>query len=203
MVAPIVRAGRFAGIHQTWIDLSDPDGKARVPDETGELLPAKKIRGSKRGGVVQLGRPPAELHRLYLGEGIETVLSVRQALMHLAPHLAEDALFAAAVDLGNLAGKAARSLPHPTLKVQDKVGRAVPKRVAGPVPDAEAPAIALPEGLRELVLLGDGDSEPVMTSFAMERARARFARADENLVVAVAMARDGQDFNTLLRERAA
>lgn len=201
MLAPIVRGGRFAGVHQTFIDLGDPDGKARVADEAGELLPAKKIRGTKRGGLILLGPMPAAPVRAYLGEGIETVLSVRQALVHCRPHLAEGALFAAAVDLGNLAGRAAASRRHPEIKLRDKLGRDRPQRVAGPEPDAEPPAIALPAGVRELVLLGDGDSEPVATAWAMERARARFERAGEDMRVAVAMAPAGRDFNNLLRER--
>ena len=77
MLAAIVGPdGRFCGLHITWIDLNDPKGQARVVDpETKALLPAKKVRGSKVGGVIEVA-PVAMPERLIMGEGIETVASV-------------------------------------------------------------------------------------------------------------------------------
>jgi len=200
LLAPIVRDGRFAGIHQTWIDLTATDGKARVPDRNGELLPARKVRGSKRGSHIELARGPDAPTRLYMGEGNENVLSVRQALARRRPHLVDGAAFWSAIDLGNLSGKAARGRAHPTLTTVDKNGRTLPQRIAGPVPDREEPAVVLPASVLELVLLGDGDSEPVMTGFAMDRAKARYERHHEGLSVAIAMAPAGRDYNDVLRE---
>lgn len=201
MVAPIIGpGGRFAGVHMTWIDLAQPGGKAVVVDaDTGELLPAKKIRGSKRGGRIELGSDPMP-ERLYLGEGIETVLSVRQALARARPGALAGALFWSSVDLGNMAGRAAATVPHPTERIVDSRGRARPRPVPGPEPDRTDQAIPIPDGVRELVILGDGDSEPVRTRFALERAAARFARIRPDLTIRIAMAPAGRDFNDLLRE---
>src|ERR1035437_4678314 len=73
MLAAIVGAdGRFSGLHITWLDLARPKGKAEVPDPTtGDLLPAKKVRGSKSGGRIEIV-PRAAPRRLIIGEGIET-----------------------------------------------------------------------------------------------------------------------------------
>ncbi|HEY1309887.1 MAG TPA: toprim domain-containing protein, partial [Pseudolabrys sp.] len=55
------------------------------------------------------------------------------------------------------------------------------------------PAIAIPESVTDLVLLGDGDSDPFTTMTTMRRAEARYARP--GLHIRVAMAPAGQDFN--------
>ena len=68
MLAAIVgRDGRFCGLHITWIDLKDPKGQARVVDpKTKALLPAKKVRGSKVGGAIEVA-PAAMPERLIMG----------------------------------------------------------------------------------------------------------------------------------------
>ena len=39
--------GKFSGVHQTFLDLATPKGKAAIFDpKTGEALDAKKTRGS-------------------------------------------------------------------------------------------------------------------------------------------------------------
>ena len=82
MLAPIVdAAGRFRALHTTWLDLTQPNGKALIKDpETGDELPAKKVRGSKAGNAIRLVRATERPHTLMIGEGIETVLSVWLAL---------------------------------------------------------------------------------------------------------------------------
>ena len=55
--------------------------------------------------------------------------------------------------------------------------------------------------LEELILLGDGDSEPLLTECAMERAARRYTREDRTIRIAFAPA--GLDFNDLLRGEAA
>ncbi|WP_374307203.1 DNA primase [Methylocella sp.] len=204
--------GRFAGVHRTWIDLSQPGGKALVADpKTGELAPAKKVRGSVRGGSILLR--PACLHvgfpgdwfaptRLFLGEGNETTLAVFCALEAAGSTLLERAEFRAAVSLGNLAGRAAGRVRHPTLTRPDKNGVARPVFVpsAEPAEDDGDPVIPVPASVRELWLLGDGDSEPVFTRLALERAARRFMRArPEFEAVRLAMAKPGRDFNDMWR----
>jgi hypothetical protein len=173
MVAPIIGPdSKFRGLHFTYIDLAEPKGKANILDpETGEPLPAKKVRGSKAGGIIQIVKADP-VKRLIVGEGIETVLSVWHALNSLGRDL-EGTAFWSAVDLGNLGGKAAGTVSHPTLK--DAAGRA--RRVPGPDPDLTAPAIALPESIGDVVLLGDGDSDRVVTECALYRAQVRLAAA--------------------------
>jgi hypothetical protein len=190
MVAPIVRAdGKFSGMHFTWIDLAQPNGKAHILDpETNEPLPSKKVRGSKAGGVIQLVKS-SPMTRLIVGEGIETVLSVWHALNVVGRDL-EGTAFWSAIDLGNLGGKAAGTLVHPTLK--DAAGRA--RRVPGPEPDWASPMVHVPPGLDEVVLLGDGDSDSVVTQCALYRAQQRIGAG----TVRVAWALPGKDFNDLL-----
>jgi CHC2 zinc finger len=192
MVAPIVRAdGKFSGLHFTYLDPSSPKGKARIANpETGEIMPAKKVRGSKAGGFIPLigGR---DVSRLIIGEGIETVLSVWHALASSGRDLGDWA-FWSAVDIGNLGGKAAATIAHP--KLVDARGRA--RRVPGPEPDLDAQAITLPDSIEDVVLLGDGDSDPVLTACALYRAQSRLA--EPKRVVRVARAPDGTDFNDIL-----
>ncbi len=187
-------AGEFCAIHITYLDPAGR-GKARIAnpdfapgaDEAGRFLPAKKVRAAKKGGHIVLRQPPTPT-RLFMGEGIETVLSVASALRAAGRLRAGDA-FWSAVDLGNLGGDALASVAHPFLTTAS--GR--PQKVPGPVPDFEAPAIAIPETVADLILLGDGDSDAFTTMTTMRRAEARYARP--GLRIRVAMAPAGQDFN--------
>jgi hypothetical protein len=180
MVAPIIGPdGKFRGLHFTYLDLAQPKGKAVVKDhpDTGEVLPAKKVRGTKAGGYIELVRPfeeiegvrkPQPFSRLIVGEGIETVLSVWLALSGLGRDLG-DVAFWSAVDLGNLGGRAADTIRHPS--EVDARGR--PRRVPGPDPDLQSAGIAVPTEIEDVVLLGDGDSDPVLTRCAIYRAAIR------------------------------
>ena len=207
LLAPIQDAGGFfIGLHRTWIDLAQLDGKAVIANADGECLPAKKVRGSKRGGTIRLaGHPPAGGARtaetVIMGEGIETTLS---AWVALRPEERRGVEFHAAVDLGNMAGKAAGQVPHPTATRADTRGRLKRVKVADdvPAPDDDTPLIGLPPACRDLVLLGDGDSDAFATGLAMKRAAVRFAEAYPGVTVRLAMARPGMDFNSMLREAA-
>lgn len=203
MVAAITYGGgELIGLHRTWIDLGQTSGKRTiVHPETGEILPSKKVLGSKAGGRIVLAVPePAQAcppTRLFVGEGIETVLSVREALLDAGSALLEGAMFWSSIDLGNLAGRATEQVRHPTLTKTDAAGRVRPVMVAGPEPDMGAVTMAIPDGVRELILLQDGDSEPVMTGNAMLRAARRHRR--RGLVIRRARAPEGMDFNDLIR----
>src|SRR6185437_7645676 len=156
MLAPIVEplTGKFRAVHRTWIDLDQPNGKARILDpKTGEQLDAKKGLGSKQTNVVRLVHISERPERLYIGEGIETVLSVWYALHKRSGADLLGAAFWSASDLGNLAGKSSGTVPHPTDK--DAGGR--PTRVSGPEPELTSPSIAIPDSVIDVILLGDGD----------------------------------------------
>lgn len=206
--------GAFFGLHITYLR-RDWAGKAEIFDpDTGEALPAKKMRGSKKGShivlrqpdtaIIAAGRSRGTSVRLFMGEGIETVASVATALKR-AGRLDPLDHFWATGDLGNLGGPAAGTMAHPVLK--SAKGRA--QRLPGPVPDFSAPGILIPAHVTQLVLLGDGDSERVLTETTLERGRCRYQADRERLravnpaipplAIGIAMAPAGSDFNDLLQ----
>ncbi|MGD5712569.1 hypothetical protein QUT19_22805, partial [Xanthomonas citri pv. citri] len=125
--------------------------------------------------LVAKAKAPAP-RRLFLGVGIETVDSVFTAFMR-AQRGASDDEFWAAGDLGNLAGRADKTVNHPTLKRPNGQPQKVPHRF----PDTEDPGLSIPDSVEEMILLGDGDSEKVLTENAMERAARRYARAGRTI----------------------
>ncbi|UFW75180.1 DUF7146 domain-containing protein [Bradyrhizobium sp. WU425] len=196
--------GKFGGLHLTWLNVvTSPDDvtapapvKAEILDpDSGEVLNSKKMRGSKTGAYIAIVMHDAP-RRLVIGEGIETVLSVWTA-MHQAGRDLDDMAFWAAGDLGNLAGRANKTINHPTLKRPNGQPQKVPDRF----PDLDDAGLSIPESVEELILLGDGDSEKVLTENAMERAARRYAR--QGRVIRIAFAPSGLDFNDLLKAAAA
>lgn len=205
LIAPFVRFGpalevEIVGCHITWIDLAEPPKfRPLLRDPaTGERLATKKMRGTKKGGIIPLvGSPSA---RRWLGaEGIENTLAFGRWEGFRA-----DTFYFAAGDLGNMAGPAdpKSRFAHPTLTKPDRNGRVRPVMIAGPVPlvrdDGEPGAMVIPDHVDELVLLGDGDSEPVMTAATMVRARARHARPGR--LIPVVWSRRGTDFAAMLAD---
>ncbi|OAI22895.1 hypothetical protein A1351_20215 [Methylosinus sp. R-45379] len=200
MVAAIIRPdGRFGGVHQTWIDLSTEKGKAAIVDAKGKELPSKKVRGSKKGGSILLRPSAGAPRRLMIGEGIETVISVLDALAERGSPLLEGAEFRSSVDLDNLCGKAKGRVRHPTETAPDALGRARAVFVGSAEVDFENdwPLIDVPASVEELFLLGDGDSEAFATRLKMERAGKRFSAAHPQLAIYLAMSRAGDDFNKM------
>jgi P4 family phage/plasmid primase-like protien len=193
MLAAFMRGGKFSGLHITYLDLRQPNGKLKLAAE-GEDWPAKKMRGSKAGSLIVLVAPPAgvAVTRVFIGEGIETVLSVWCVMYHLGLLREGDAFYAAG-DLGNLGGKAAESVTHPTLKTE--AGRA--RRVPGPWPEPDTPGVELPATATEVIILGDGDSDEFTTRCTLARASGRFAAPGRT--VRVPFAPVGEDFNDLWR----
>lgn len=202
MVAAITRAdGRFGGVHRTWLDprlgtaaiASGASGKAHVCRPDGTPAKPKKMRGVKQGGAIRLNEPSAgAIHVILLcGEGIETTATALQACQR---HGAAAAYVGwAAGDLGNLAGGGlGPSTPHP-----HKPGRWIPAED----PDPSAPGVMPPEWASLTVLLGDGDSDPLVTRARLECARRRYEAARRRAVIA--MAPERLDFNDLARRGAA
>ncbi|MFT0892211.1 CHC2 zinc finger domain-containing protein [Pseudochelatococcus sp. G4_1912] len=186
-------AGAFRGLHITWIDLNQINGKALIVDpETGEQLPAKKVRGVKQGNAIRLVSGCENPSRLVLGEGIETVLSA-WTVMHRAGCDLSRTAFWSSVDLGNLGGRALETVPHPVETSRNGVSRRMP----GPVPDMSVAGIAIPDSVTDIVLLGDGDSDRFLTGTTLRRAAQRFAAPGRT--IRLAWARDGYDFNDMLR----
>jgi hypothetical protein len=238
--------GRFQGVHITWVDPDRPGRKAAIPHpQTGEILPAKKMRGSKARGAIRLigpaapparsGHPPADddtgPSRLVIGEGIETVLSVFLAERGSAakadirppgaPSLTPGAqgrdcgpaegrprgaasqsdagvsAYWSGLDLGHIGGRAAASIDHPTLTRTDAKGRVFRRRVPGPWPDPQPERdLPVPDGVTEILLLGDGDSDRFATEMHLRRAAARWAAPGRR--IRIAWAEEGADFNDML-----
>src|SRR5208337_1154230 len=113
--------------------------------------------------------------RMFAGEGIETVLSVYTALIRAGRDISDTA-FRSAIDLGSLGGRATGRI---CLSVN-------PRRYCPDAePDLESPAMPVPDSVTELILLGDGDSEPTTTRCALERAAKRHAREGRNVRIAM------------------
>jgi hypothetical protein len=194
MVGAFIRPdGKFGGLHLTWLTTDAVPAKAEIIDPAeGEVLKPKKMRGSKTGAYISIATTEEPPRRLVIGEGIETVLSVWTA-HQLAGRPIGDTAFWAAGDLGNLAGRAAKTINHPTLKRPNGRPMTLPDRY----PDPDDSGLSIPDSVQELILLGDGDSEQLLTECAMERAARRYTRADRTIRIAFAPA--GQDFNDVLQ----
>jgi len=188
---------RFMGCHCTWLDLNTAKGKAEIVDpETGEILDAKKVRGTQKGGHIHLGGNPAQSVGLYVGEGIETVLSVREALREDSRTF-DGVVFWSSINLGNLGGPQIGSVAHPTLTRTDSRGRVRSVKVPSGVPDMDPakPALWPPQGTVEAVLLGDGDSDRFSTELVLRRAATRWHA--RGVVSRAAWPVDGTDFNQM------
>lgn len=192
--------GREAG-RPAWQAGDKPPARADIDAEFYEVLATKKMRGTKKGGVIPLAGSPSA--RRWLGaEGNENTLAFGRW-----EGFRDDTFYFAAGDLGNMAGPAdpKSRFAHPTLTRPDRNGRERPVMIAGPDPlfrdDGEPDAMVIPDHVDELVLLGDGDSERVMTAAAMVRARKRHARPGRT--IPVVWPRQGTDFAAMLAGAAA
>lgn len=138
MVAAVQRPdGTFGAVHVTWLDLAQPKGKLVLPADgpSGER-PSKKVLGAKKGGAIRLFTPPHP-RRLVMGEGIETTLTA-------CAHAFEfETAYWAGVDLGNMAGRAERSVSGGQLWDRPDLG--------------DADCFVPPDWCEELVFLCDSD----------------------------------------------
>ncbi len=85
--------GMITGVHRTWLD---PDGFSRANLGKAPIDTPRRAMGRLRGGGVRFG---SATDILAAGEGIETVLSMRQALPDLPSIAALSAAHLAAIDL--------------------------------------------------------------------------------------------------------
>ncbi len=177
MVAAIRNAaGDIIGIHRTYLDPIEP-AKLRPPGDR-KRNKAKKVFGSVMGGAIRLG----SIRRIMaIGEGIETTAAWYQ--IGAGP---DDIGIMSAVSLGNLSGGATGTLKHPN-------GRGT---ILNGMPDPDKPGIVIPDGVEELILLGDGDSDPVATHARMLTAARRHRAA--GLTVSIHMAPARADFADVL-----
>lgn len=167
--------GTIIGAHRTYLD---PHAPRRLVLSNGEKQ-AKKLIGEAGGGAIWLGEPQAVVA---IAEGIETALSWGAMWDGGAVGLC------AAYSLGNMAGAAQGTRPHPTQK------RTIPNGV----PDMARPGVRLPPIVQEVILLGDGDSDPATTRAHLLTGGRRFRL--EGLQAVVSMAPPGLDWNDSLLE---
>jgi RecA-family ATPase len=175
--------GALIGIHRTYLDPMKPEkwvdpAEADLP-EKDRRNSAKKVLGRAQGGLIRFGQVG---DKLAVGEGIETTLAWRA--LGVGP---EDVTIACGLSLDNIAGGCTGTVSHPTLKLNGK-----PARIPNGEPDPEKPGFVLPEDVRELILLGDGDSEPLATKAKVATAVRRHMKG--GLTVSVHFAPDGNDW---------
>lgn len=169
--------GRLRAVHRTWIDPDPPHGKARIVHK-GEDLPAKLVRGVKKGGAIRLCTPRGA-ETLVMGEGIETTLTARAA----RPLPEATTAYWAGVDLGNMAGR---------------MRRLRGLRVSG-LPDMEdARAFVPPSWVRRLIFVMDGDSDPETTRAALHCGLRRAMLLRPGLQAQIVHPGDGRDLNDLI-----
>ena len=188
MMAAIQRAdGKFIGVHLTWIDMNQLGGKARILAPDGTRCNSKKIKGLALGGAIRLVTPESGLAVLIVGEGIETTLSVFQALQKYG----RQGPYAAwcGVSLSNISGGGL----GPSSRHPDGKGW-----VPSSEPDPNAPGLMPPEWAKSAILLGDGDSEPLMTRARLTCAQKRWAGV--GYPTELRFAPEGVDFNDLVQE---
>ncbi|OJH46157.1 primase-helicase zinc-binding domain-containing protein [Paracoccus sp. SM22M-07] len=180
MLSAILDAqGDLTGVHRTWIDLGQPKGKvvAYHPAKAGEMVPSKKVYGSKKGGAIRIFTP-RDASVMVMAEGIETTLSAM-----VAAAIDGRAAYWAGVDLGNMAG--ARKL-GPGLKF------------AG-LPDmTDRDAFVPPAWVRRLVFVQDGDSDPRLTRAKLLSGLRRAKALRPGLTAAIVHPGEGIDMNDLL-----
>lgn len=167
--------GHGCAVHQTWIDLAQPNGRAKIT-HLGEAMPAKILRGSKKGGAIRLFTPDAG-GTLVMGEGIETTLTA------LAADAVPGAAYWAGVDLGNMSG--------PMQRVEGT-------RYSGLPEMDDAAAFLPPVWVRRLIFIQDGDSAPAMTRAKLEAGLRRAMAHRPGLLAQIVRAGDGVDLNDLV-----
>ncbi|HBF32670.1 CHC2 zinc finger domain-containing protein [Rhizobium sp.] len=175
--------GKITGSQQIWIDLdAKPKFRPVLIDQDGKKLSSKKMHGAKKGSILPVF---GDLYatRWVVGEGIEN-----PAAWAGPEGWREDTFYCAAGDIGNLAGPRdpASDFYHPTLKKQDSAGRWKRVKVQGadPLPDkGPDDAMQIPAHVTDLLVLADGDSEPVQTAACLARMAARLERPGLNIQI--------------------
>lgn len=168
--------GQVRAVHQTWIDPARPGAKAEIQGPEG-AMPAKLVRGSKKGGAIRLS-PLGDARVMVMGEGIETTASA------LVANPLPGAVYWAGVDLGNMGGRQVR----------------VPGQRHSGRPDlSDRDAWIPPAQIEALTFLQDGDSDPAATRAKLTAGLRRAMARRPGLVGTIVAAPAGRDFNDVLR----
>ena len=178
LVAAVRRgpAGDLIALHRTYLS---GGRKLSAPGDAGRNA-ARKVLGSVSGGAIWLSGACA---RMCCGEGIETTRS----WLVLRSEREADTGACCAVSLGNMSGRCVGTVAHP---------RRAGARVPSGVPDLSCASIAWPAEVREVVFLGDGDSDALVTEACVLAAMRRAAA--QGRVAYRHFAPEGLDFNDVL-----
>jgi hypothetical protein len=183
LVATIRNAsGAVTGISQTYLDPSAP--RKWTPIGSSRNRP-RKIRGDKHGGMIRLG---VIGETIGLSEGWENCLA-----WHQLGRGSEDVSLAAAVDLGNLSGRATGSIDHPSLTDPNSSS---PLKIPNGEPDLTKSGVILPEGVKSVIIVADNDSEPFALHARYRTAVNRFCAL--GLQVSLDWPPPGSDWNDVL-----
>lgn len=179
MLAMIQRGAGFIGVHRTWLDLSQPKGKARI-EHAGEVLAAKKTLGSVKGGVIPLVSSSGDL-TIVMGEGIETTAAAW--VIGEYPRAA----YWAGVSLGNMGGRR-------------RLGQGMKYKGLPDLEDEDA--FVPPRQCKRLIFIQDGDSEPRLTHAILEAGIRRAQAKVPGLKGYIVHPGAGRDLNDVLMEGA-
>ena len=170
--------GRFFGVHRTWLDLDEPNGRLAL-EFMGQKLKTKKTLGSKKKSAIRLVKENCA-PILVVGEGIETVLSAYVA----RPEWLADAAFWSGVDLYNMGGT--------------RITRGKGNKFKG-IPNLDnTDCLIPPQGTKRLIYLKDGD--PGQETHAKLLAGLRRAmHYVPGLKGQIIEPREGLDFNDMLQ----
>ena len=171
---------RITGVHRTWLDLSQADGKRLITFE-GKRQKPKRTRGSVKGHHIALV-PPKNSRTLVLAEGIETTLSA-----YVASGL-EGAAYGAGISLDNMAGR-----------MQRQTG----VKWSGRPDMSDLQAYVPPSWVDRLIFVMDGDSNANMTRAKLESGLKRALEIYPELTAEIVAAEPGLDLNDMLKGAAA
>lgn len=175
------RVGELIGLHCTYLN---EEGTKLKPIGLLKTFKAKKVWGVQQGGHICLG-PIKPI--MGMGEGIESTASWYQ--LGIGP---DDVGIIVGINLGNISGGSTAMANHPSYKGDRN------HLIQNGEPDQDKRAIALPDGIEHVILLGDGDSDYHDTRAKILTAGRR--QRGEGKTVSVNFAPDGKDFNNLLQE---
>jgi len=168
--------GGFIGAHRTWIDPRPGKTKARIVATDGTVQKSKKSLGSVRGGAIRLKEVP-RADTMVMAEGIETTASA------MVSGAFKGAAFWCGVSLGNMAGRAVRG--------KDLKYRGIPDLT-------DDRAFVPPTGIKRLIFIQDGDSDPRDTRAKLLTGARRAMALRPGLTAKIVSARDGMDLNDML-----
>ncbi|MDY0882289.1 CHC2 zinc finger domain-containing protein [Dongia soli] len=170
--------GKLVAVHRTY--LATPDAAGRVRKAPKDRVPKSKLMlGPCVTGGTRLA-PAGE--RLGISEGIENGLVVMSALARAGNPLP----VWAALTLGNIGGGGEPGYPSRRHPIDPE------KRVQTEHPDMSRPGIVLPPKVRQVVILGDGDSDPYCTRAIVNRGVRRWQA--ESREVEIIWANPAMDF---------